>query len=470
VIDGPEFTSHVDTLNWVGQLGFPINEHVKRFDTIDEVATHCKQWQDERHALDYEIDGVVIKVDDPKQRDILGFTARAPRWAIAYKFPPEERTTTLLDIRVSVGRTGRATPFAVLDPVFVGGSTVGMATLHNREQVAVKDVRPGDLVVVRKAGDVIPEVVGPASQNVRPKGSVAWEFPVDCPGCGVALILPEGEADTRCFNPECPVKRIQKIAYFAARVGMDIEGLGEQMIEKLVGVGLINDAADLYSLTVEQLVSLDRVGETSATNLVDSIQGSKDRPLHKFIRSLGVRHVGPSASQALADTFFTLRDIMSRSVEEMAAVDGVGEVIATTFSEWLAEETHRELIDRFEAAGVNFGDPDAAARAAEAKAAIPQTLEGKAVVVTGSLPGYNREEAALAITSRGGKSPGSVSKKTLALVIGESPGASKLTKAEALGVPIVEADGFEALLKTGEVPGAALESLDSELESERESD
>ena len=469
VIDGPEFTSHVDTLNWVGQVGFPINEHVKRFDTIDEVATHCKQWQDERHALDYEIDGVVIKVDDPKQRDILGFTARAPRWAIAYKFPPEERTTTLLDIQVSVGRTGRATPFAVLDPVFVGGSTVGMATLHNREQVAVKDVRPGDLVIVRKAGDVIPEVVGPAAQNVRRKESVAWEFPVDCPGCGVALILPEGEADTRCFNPDCPAKRIQKIAYFAARVGMDIEGLGAQMIEKLVGVGLINDAADLYSLTVDQLISLDRVGETSATNLVDSIQGSKDRPLHKFIRSLGVRHVGPSASQALADTFFTLRDIMSRSVEEMAAVDGVGEVIATTFSEWLAAQANRELIDRFEAAGVNLGDPDAAARAAEAKAAIPQTLEGKAVVVTGTLAGYNREEAALAIASRGGKSPGSVSKKTLALVIGESPGASKLTKAEALNVPIVEADGFEALLETGEVPGAALESHDSELESELES-
>ena len=469
MIDGPEFTSHVDTLNWVGQIGFPINEHVKRFDTIDEVATHCKQWQDERHALDYEIDGVVIKVDDPKQRDILGFTARAPRWAIAYKFPPEERTTTLLDIQVSVGRTGRATPFAVLDPVFVGGSTVGMATLHNREQVAVKDVRPGDLVIVRKAGDVIPEVVGPAAQNVRRKESVAWEFPVDCPGCGVALILPEGEADTRCFNPDCPAKRIQKIAYFAARVGMDIEGLGAQMIEKLVGVGLINDAADLYLLTVDQLISLDRVGETSATNLVDSIQGSKDRPLHKFIRSLGVRHVGPSASQALADTFFTLRDIMSRSVEEMAAVDGVGEVIATTFSEWLAAQANRELIDRFEAAGVNLGDPDAAARAAEAKAAIPQTLEGKAVVVTGTLAGYNREEAALAIASRGGKSPGSVSKKTLALVIGESPGASKLTKAEALNVPIVEADGFEALLETGEVPGAALESHDSELESELES-
>ncbi|MFT6813823.1 MAG: DNA ligase (NAD+) [Ilumatobacter sp.] len=462
VVDGPDFTSHIAALNWVGELGFPINEHVKRFDTIDEVATHCKQWQDERHELDYEIDGVVIKVDDPKQRDILGFTARAPRWAIAYKFPPEERTTTLLDIQVSVGRTGRATPFAVLDPVFVGGSTVGMATLHNREQVAVKDVRPGDLVIVRKAGDVIPEVVGPAAQNVRPKGSLAWEFPVDCPGCGVPLIMPEGEADTRCFNPDCPVQRIQKIAYFAARVGMDIEGLGEQMIEKLVDAGLIHDAADLYSLTVEQLIALDRIGETSARNLVASIQGSKQRPLHKLMRSLGVRHVGPSASQALADAFFTLRDIMSRSVEEMAAVDGVGEVIATTFSQWLAGPTNRELIDRFEAAGLNFGDPDAAERAAEARAAIPQTLEGKAVVVTGTIPGYNREQAALAITSRGGKSPGSVSKKTLALVIGESPGASKLTKAEALGVPIVEAGRFGSLLETGEVPGTASESDDSE--------
>jgi DNA ligase (NAD+) len=287
---------------------------------------------------------------------------------------------------------------------------------------------------------------------------VAWEFPVDCPGCGVALILPEGEADTRCFNPDCPAKRIQKIAYFAARVGMDIEGLGEQMIEKLVGAGLVNDAADLYSLTVEQLIALDRIGETSATNLVDSIQGSKNRPLHKFMRSLGVRHVGPSASQALADTFFTLRDIMGRSIEEMAAVDGVGEVIATTFSDWLADAANRELIDRFEAAGVNFGDPDAAERVAEAKAAIPQTLEGKAVVVTGAIPGYNREEAAAAITSRGGKSPGSVSKKTLALVIGESPGASKLAKAGSLGVPIVEAEGFEELLQTGEVPGAGSES------------
>ena len=450
---GPEFSSHAATLAWVGELGFPTNEHVQRFATIDEVAAHCLHWQEDRHTLDYEIDGVVIKVDDPAQRDVLGFTSRAPRWAIAYKFPPEERTTTLLDIQVSVGRTGRATPFAVLDPVFVGGSTVGMATLHNREQVAVKDVRPGDTVIVRKAGDVIPEVVGPAPANKRPKTSVAWEFPVDCPSCGVPLVLPDGEADTRCFNAVCPAKQVAKIAYFASRGGMDIEGLGEQMIEKLVDAGLINDAADLYSLTIEQLVALDRIGETSATNLVASIEGSKEQPLHKFMRSLGVRHFGPAASQALAAEFHTLDTIMEQTTEELAAVDGVGGVIATTITQWFADADNRALVERFRSAGINFGDPDDAVRAAEARALIPQSLAGQAVVVTGAVPGYTREQAAAAITARGGKSPGSVSKKTLALVVGDNAGASKLTKAEALGVAIVEADDFEKLLATGEVPG-----------------
>lgn len=460
VVGGPEFSSHADTLAWVGELGFPTNDHVRRFDTIDEVAAHCLYWQEHRHELDYEIDGVVIKVDDPVQRELLGSTSRAPRWAIAYKFPPEERTTTLLDILVSVGRTGRATPFAVLDPVFVGGSTVGMATLHNREQVAVKDVRPGDTVIVRKAGDVIPEVVGPAPTNERPEGSTAWEFPVNCPSCGVPLVLPEGEADTRCFNPDCPAKQVAKIAYFASRGGMDIEGLGEQMVEKLIAADLIHDAADLYSLTFEQLVDLDRIGATSATNLIEAIEGSKDRPLQKFMRALGVRHFGPAASQALAAEFHTLDSIMAKTTDELAAVDGVGGVIAGTITEWFAQPENQALIDRFRAAGLNFGDPDDAVRAAEAKALIPQSLEGKAVVVTGTVPGYNREQAAAAITSRGGKSPGSVSKKTLALVVGENAGASKLAKAEELGVPIVEAADFEALLATGEVPGDQTTSND----------
>jgi len=447
----PDLPTHRDDLAFLDGLGLPVNEHVASFATIDEVAAHCQHWQEHRHDLDYEIDGVVIKVDDLAQRDALGFTSRAPRWAIAYKFPPEERTTRLLDIQVSVGRTGRATPFAVLDPVFVGGSTVGMATLHNQDQVAVKDVRPGDTVIVRKAGDVIPEVVGPVLAE-RPAGSEPWVFPTNCPVCGNPLVRPEGEADTRCVAPDCPAQRDQKISYFASRGAMDIEGLGEQMVAKLAESGLVKDSADLYSLTVEALVELDRVGTTSAQNLVDEIQKSTARPLPKLLTALGVRHLGPAASQALTDEFHTLDAIMERSVEELAAVDGVGDVIASTVSNWFAQDVNRAFIERLRAAGVDFGDPDAAARAAEAMAAIPQTLEGKAVVVTGTLDGYSRDEAAAAIIERGGKSPGSVSKKTFALVVGASAGASKLTKAESLDVPILDEAGFEALLETGELP------------------
>ena len=453
VIGGPEFTSHVTMLDFAAGLGFAVNDHVRTFTTIDDVATHCLHWQEHRHDLDYEIDGVVIKLDDTAQRERLGVTSRAPRWAIAYKFPPEERTTLLRDIMVSVGRTGRATPFAVLEPVFVGGSTVGMATLHNQDQVAVKDVRPGDTVVVRKAGDVIPEVVGPVL-SLRPKGSRPWVFPTHCPRCGNPLVRPEGESDTRCVAPDCPAQRDQKIAYFASRGGMDIEGLGEQMVEKLTAAGLVRDPADLYSLTVEQLVELDRVGPTSAQNLVDEIAKSKQRPLPKLLTALGVRHLGPAASLALTNEFHTLDAIVSKSVEELAAVEGVGGVIATTIVSWFGQETNRAYIDRLRTAGVNFGDPAAALAAAAARAATPQTLEGKTVVVTGTLANYNREQAEEAITSRGGKSPGSVSKKTFALVVGESAGASKLTKAETLGVPILDDAGFEHLLATGELPPA----------------
>ena len=451
VVGGPDFTSHVAALEFAAGLGFPINDHLRSFSTIDEVVAHCAYWQEHRHDLDYEIDGVVVKVDDAGQRDRLGVTSRAPRWAIAFKFPPEERTTKLLDIMVSVGRTGRATPFAVLEPVFVGGSTVAMATLHNQDQVALKDVRPGDTVVVRKAGDVIPEVVGPVL-SLRPADSEPWVFPTHCPRCGNALVRPEGEADTRCVAPDCPAQRDQKIAYFASRGAMDIEGLGEQMVEKLTAADLVHDPADLYGLTVEQLVSLDRVGPTSAQNLVDEIEKSKTRPLPKLLTALGVRHLGPAASLALTNAFHTLDAIMSKSEEELAAVEGVGGVIADTIVSWFAQDVNRAYIERLRSAGVSFGDPGAAEAAEAARAATPQTLEGKAVVVTGTLAGYNREAAEEAITSRGGKSPGSVSKKTLALVVGDSPGASKLTKAESLGVPILDEAGFEHLLATGELP------------------
>ncbi len=447
-----DLLTHQGELAYLGSLGFPINEHVRAFGSIDEVAAHCLHWQEHRHELDYEIDGVVIKVDDLGQRDVLGVTSRAPRWAIAYKFPPEERTTRLLDIQVSVGRTGRATPFAVLDPVFVGGSTVTMATLHNREQVQLKDVRPGDTVIVRKAGDVIPEVVGPVL-SVRPPDLEAWIFPDNCPACSNPLVQPEGEADTRCFAPDCPAQRDQKLSYFASRGAMDIEGLGEQMVEKLTAAGLVKDAADLYSLTIEQLVELDRVGQTSAANLVAEIQKSTVRPLPKFLTALGIRHLGPAASAALTESFHTLDEIMTKSIDDLAAVDGVGGVIATTVRNWFDQGANRAYIEKFRSAGISFGDPGAATRAAQERASVVQTLEGRTVVVTGTLAGFNREEASAAIASRGGKSPGSVSNKTFALVVGDSAGASKMTKAESLEVPIIDEREFVRLLDTGELPG-----------------
>jgi DNA ligase (NAD+) len=445
VVGGPDLPTHHETLRWVETLGFPVNPEVRTLDSIDAVAEHCLHWQEHRHDLGYEIDGVVVKVDDLAQRDLLGFTSRAPRWAIAYKFPPEERTTLLRDIQVSVGRTGRATPFAVLEPVFVGGSTVSMATLHNEDQVAAKDVRPGDTVIVRKAGDVIPEVVGPVL-SLRPDDAEPWRFPANCPACGNPFVRPEGEADTRCVAPDCPAQRDQKVAYWASRGAMDIEGLGEQMVEKLTSAGLVHDPGDLYSLTVEQLVELDRVGETSAGNLVAEIERSKQQPLPRLLTALGVRHLGPAASQALTAEFHTLDAIMSKSVEEMAAVDGVGEVIASTVRTWFDQPSNQAFVERLRVAGLNFGDPEAARLAAEVRAAIPQTMEGRTVVVTGTVPGYNREEAETAITSRGGKSPGSVSKKTFALVVGDGAGASKLTKAEANGTPVVPAGRFEDFL------------------------
>ncbi len=448
VVGGPELTGHVEMLQFVRALGLPVNEHMTTLATVDDVVAHCLHWQEHRHDLDYEIDGIVVKLDDLAQRERLGVTSRAPRWAIAFKFPPEEQTTVLRDIQVSVGRTGRATPFAVLEPVFVGGSTVGMATLHNQDQVALKDVRPGDTVVVRKAGDVIPEVVGPVL-SLRPAASVPWTFPTACPRCGNPLVRPEGEADTRCVAPDCPAQRDQKITYFASRGGMDIEGLGEQMVEKLTAADLVRDSADLYSLTVEQLTALERVGPTSAANLVASIDGSRTRPLQRFLTALGVRHLGPAASLALAKRFGTLDVIMSKSADELAAVEGVGSVIAETISTWFGVEVNREYIERFRAAGLNFGELDESPAPSDE---LPPTLAGKAVVVTGTLTGYSRDEAADAIVARGGKSPGSVSAKTFAVVVGDSPGASKVTKAESLGVPMLDEAGFEHLLATGELP------------------
>lgn len=440
----PSFDSHKDTLDYLAGLGFPVNPAIKRVDSFADVVAFCHEWRDKRDTLGYEIDGAVVKVDSLAQREQLGFTSRAPRWAIAFKFPPEERTTILRDIQISVGRTGRVTPFAVLEPVFVGGSTVGMATLHNRAQVAAKDVRPGDTVIVRKAGDVIPEVVGPVLAK-RPKTCAPWTFPASCPcPLDTELVQVEGEADTRCVEPSCPFQRDQRIIYFASRGGMDIEGLGERTVFALSDAGFVEDVGDIYSLTEEQLLQIEGFGKISAQKLLAGIDASRHRPLPKLLTALGVKHLGPAASESLSSAFGSLDVIASASVDDLASVDGVGDVIANSIRSWFDKPANVRLIDKLRDARVEFGNVE--------RTTLPQVLAGKAVVVTGTLEGFSREEAEAAIKQRGGKSPGSVSAKTFAVVVGAEPGASKLTKAEALGIPVLDEAGFRVLLDTGERP------------------
>jgi DNA ligase (NAD+) len=445
--------TQTDTLARLAKAGFPVSPDARRIVGMTAVVGRCEELAELRHGLAYEIDGVVTKVDEVALRDVFGATSRAPRWAIAFKFPPEERTTRLLDIMVSIGRTGRATPFARLEPVFVGGSTVGVATLHNEDQVAAKDVRPGDLVIVRKAGDVIPEVVGPVREGpgVPKRRKPKWKFPSSCPSCGQPLVRLPGESDTYCTNIDCPAQRVQRISHYASRSAMDIEGLGEERVLQLVAAGLINDAADLYDLTAEQLAALDRFGALSAANLVAGIDASRAQPLSRLLVALGIRHVGPTGARAVARAFGTLEAISAATVEELAAVDGVGGIIAASLAEFLSADTNVAVVERLRRAGVSMEEPGADGGAA-GPAALPQTLDGKTVVVTGAVPDYTREGAEEAIMARGGKSPGSVSKKTFVLVVGESPGASKLKKAEDLGIRQLDAASFQTLLDTGELP------------------
>ncbi len=448
-------STQTGTLARLARAGFPVSPDARRLDGMSAVVDRCRELAEVRHDLAYEIDGVVIKVDGLALHQVLGATSRAPRWAIAFKFPPEERTTKLLDIMVSIGRTGRATPFARLEPVFVGGSTVGVATLHNEDQVAAKDVRPGDLVIVRKAGDVIPEVVGPVP-GVPARRKAKWKFPASCPSCGEPLVRLPGESDTYCTNIDCPAQRVQRISHYAARSAMDIEGLGEERVLQLVGAGFVNDAADLYDLTVEQLVTLERFGAVSAGNLVAAVDASRRQPLSRLLVALGIRHVGPTVARAVARALGSLEAVEAATAEELAAVDGVGGIIAASLAEFLSADTNVAVVRRLRQAGVNTAEPGAAGSAgggAGAAGAPEQTLAGKAVVVTGAVPGYTREGAEEAIMARGGTSPGSVSKKTFAVVVGDAPGASKLKKADELGVPTVAAASFEALLERGELPG-----------------
>lgn len=444
---GGPLERHSGALELLARAGFPVNPMIRREADLDGVARYCAQALEHRHDLDYEIDGVVVKVDDVTLQRRLGATSHAPRWAVAYKFPPEERTTVLKQILVSIGRTGRATPFAALEPVVVAGSTVSLASLHNQDQVALKDVREGDTVIVRKAGDVIPEVVGPVLA-ARPPGAAPWRFPTTCPGCGGPLVRLEGESDTFCINVDCPAQQLQRIAHFAARSAMDIEGLGEMRVGQLIGAGLVHDVADLYHLDVEALGALEGFAEVSARNLVAGIDSSRARGMTRLLVALSIHHVGPTIAAALAGAIPDLDALCAMSEEQLSAIDQVGGTIAASVVAFFASERNRKVIEKLRSAGVAFNS-DRYRPATEDAARL--ALSGRSIVVTGTLEGFSREEAEAAILERGGKSPGSVSAKTFAVVVGAEPGAAKLSKAEQLGIPLLDEAGFRRLLETGEL-------------------
>jgi DNA ligase (NAD+) len=441
-------TSHTEVLAAMAGVGLPVSPDARCVTGIDEVIARAHQLEAQRHDLSYEIDGVVIKLDDLGLREEAGTTSRAPRWALARKLPPEERTTTLVDIEVSIGRTGRATPYAVLEPVFVGGSTVTFATLHNQDQVALKDVRPGDTVIVHKAGDVIPEVVGPVVVKGRHRPP-AWTFPRACPACGGVLVRLDEESDTYCVNLDCSAQRDQRLSHFASRSAMDIEGLGEKVVERLTLAGLVADVADLYEIDPAQLAELEGMGEVSAANLLASIDGSRAQPLSRLLVGLGIRHLGPIGARQVARSLGSLEALRSAAVEELAEVDQIGPIIAESVVAFLANPANQLVLDRLVALGLTTVEPTAPG-ALEG----PGPLEGRIIVVTGAVPGYTRDGAQAAVEAAGGKATGSVSKKTWCVVVGDAPGASKITKAESLGIPMVPSEHFAELLSSGVLPEA----------------
>jgi DNA ligase (NAD+) len=442
---GRPLATHWETLEWLAQAGLPVNERVERFTDLEGVHAFASSMLEHRHDLGYDVDGAVVKVDDLDQRRRLGATSKAPRWAIAFKFPPEEKTTLLKQIFVSIGRTGRATPFAELEPVFVGGSTVARATLHNEDEVARKDIREGDTVLVRKAGDVIPQVMAPIPTR-RPPASVPWTFPACCPECRGPLVRLEGEADRYCVNLECPAQRVQRILHFASRGAMDIEGLGEKLVIQLCRRELVKDAADIYSLSKATFLDLERFADKSADNLVAAIEASKTRPLAKVLVGLGIRHVGPTAAVALAAELGHIDHIAGAGADDLVAVEGIGPIIAESVQRFFAEERNREVVGKLRAAGVNLEGPKRPGTAGAGAGAEVLPLAGLTLVLTGTLAGMTRDEAQAAIEAAGGKVSGSVSKNTAYVVAGESPG-SKLAKAESLGIPVLDEDGLRALLE-----------------------
>ncbi|WP_442972450.1 NAD-dependent DNA ligase LigA [Rhodococcus sp. BH5] len=446
-MEGFEPASQYDAYAALAAWGLPVSTHTSRVVGADAVVEKMKYWGEHRHDVEHEIDGLVVKVDEMSLHRRLGTTSRAPRWAIAYKYPPEEVTTKLLDIRVSVGRTGRVTPFAYMEPVTVAGSTVSLATLHNGSEVKRKGVLIGDTVVLRKAGDVIPEVLGPVA-DVRDGTEREFVMPTHCPECGTLLApAKEGDVDVRCPNQQyCPAQLRERVFHVSGRGAFDIEVLGYEAATGLLEAKVIGDEGDLFSLDAEKLIEVPifrtNAGSLSANGkrLLANLDSAKDKPLWRVLVALSIRHVGPTAARALAGEFGSLQRIREASVDQLAAVDGVGSTIAAAVVEWFSVDWHQQIVDKWASAGVRMED--------ERDDSIPRNLEGLSIVVTGSLETYSRDQAKEAILVRGGKAAGSVSKKTAFVVVGEAPG-SKHDKAVELGVPVLDEDGFRRLLEDG---------------------
>jgi len=438
---GQSPATHGEALEALKDWGLPVEPHWRRCHGVEALVTFCREWEEKRRALDFDTDGVVIKLDRIDLRARLGSTSKFPRWAIAFKFPAEQKTTLLKRIEVNVGRTGAVTPFAMLDPVFVSGSTVAMATLHNADDIARKDIREGDWVIVEKAGDVIPRVVGPILGR-RPADSTPWVMPTVCPRCGSTLHREEEEAVWRCGNTSCPAKLQRGLEHFASRGAMNIEGLGESLIAQVISAGLVHDYADVYALTAEKLEQLERMGKKSAAKVMAQVEKSRANELWRLIYGLGIRHVGERASQVLARAFGSMDALCAATTERLQGTPEIGPVLAESVRSWLDEPRNRQLIERLGAAGVNMEVPEDQRAAAD----MPGPLTGKTYVITGTLTSMSREDATAALERLGAKVTGSVSKKTSGVVVGAEPG-SKAEKARTLGVAMLDEAAFLELVK-----------------------
>ena len=436
--EGLELSSHSEALAWLAAHGFRVNPLTAHHEGIETVVAACNELGERRAALDYDIDGVVVKVDDYAEQELLGVVGRDPRWAIAFKFPPTTVVTRLLDIGINVGRTGNLNPYAMLEPVVVGGVVVKLATLHNEDDILRKDIRIGDHVVVQRAGDVIPQVVGPLTAR-RDGHEKVFAMPVDCPACGTPVVRDEGEVRHRCPNPSCPSRGLEALRHFVSRGALDIDGVGEKLVARFWELGLVRRPSELYRLTAADLLPLDGFGETSAENAIASIDASRRQSFARVLFGLGIPHVGFVTAEALARQLGSMDALRSAGLQEIEAVEGVGPIIADAVAAWFADPDHAALVDELAAAGLTMETP------LDERAPALGPLTGMSFVLTGTLERRTREEAAAEIVALGGKVTGSVSKKTSYVVAGESPG-SKLAKAESLGIAVLDESGLEALI------------------------